>query len=99
MPVGHSPPSSLLSACKSSFGLAMVDGPHHAPFLFWFQDRDMESQYHRIANFGWYMVGWPRIANKKYASYPSFHHYLMSPAFAYEDLTMVRGRPILLKAH
>ena len=53
----------------------MIDFPYYVYFCF--QNRDMEPKYGRVINFGWRMVGWPRIGHKAYVVYP--HLFVPSP--------------------
>jgi len=39
-----------------------MDGPHFVSF----QNGDMEPQYHRVANCGWCLDGWPLSALMEY---------------------------------
>jgi hypothetical protein len=94
MPLGHSPPSSLLFACKCSFGLAMVDGPHCASFLVFLVFRIAIWNRNTIVSLisvGVWSGGLALQIRSARRIPDWFHHHLMSPPFAFEDLTMVRG--------
>jgi len=69
MRLGHSPPSSSFSACKSSIGLTSQYSSSSFS-LFYFQNCDMGPQYHRVRNCGWCMVRWPSIEHTGYVSHP-----------------------------
>jgi hypothetical protein len=44
----------------------MIDGP----YFILFQNRDLESQHHRIVNCNRHMVGCSRVEYTTYVSYP-----------------------------
>ena len=92
MPVGRSPPSSSFSACKSSLRLrlAIIDGPHCLFFIFRIAIWNRNTIVSLISAGVW--SGGLTLQIRSTLRIPDcFHHHLMSPAFAYEDLTMARG--------